>query len=220
MTNSAAGRLIHLREPSKDAHFPTSPQRRPRVSADPSGLAFWGSLLNQGMTGTTMAAAIMMSPECHTMQVMDLYNRILHRRPDPNGLSAFVSTLAQGSTLMQAEAIMMDSPEYFATRGGSTDAGFLLAVYQDTLNRAPDATGAATFSQGLNSGVSRVTVALTILTSTEARQNEVQNMYTTFLHRAPDPAGFSAFFTALQAGMPDAMAEALTIGSDEFKNQV
>jgi hypothetical protein len=186
--------------------------------ADPNGLAAWENALNHGMTRTDVAAAIQASPEGRAMQVADLYGRILHRVPDPAGQNAFVTFLTQGGTLMQAEANMMGSAEYFANRGGGTNASFLQAVYADVLNRAPDASGAATFGQQLSTGVSRADVVSAILTSLEARQYEVQGMYTRLLGRAPDSAGASAFSNAMQAGMSDAMVEASIIGSEEYKN--
>jgi hypothetical protein len=186
--------------------------------ADPSGLASWGNLLDQGMTSTEVAAAIETSPESQAKQVTDLYNRILHRLPDPDGLNAFVTFLAQGGTLTQAEAIMMGSPEYVASLGGGTDAGFLTAVYADALNRPADASGTVSFGQQLSTGVSHTAVASAILTSPEARQDEVQAMYSRFLHRAPDPAGFNASCNALQTGMSDVMIEAVMIGSAEYNN--
>jgi hypothetical protein len=184
---------------------------------DPSGLASWGNHLNEGMTRTAVAAAILASPERLTNQVTDLYQQMLHRLPDTAGQNAFVAFLAQGGSLTQAETIMMTSPEYLADMGAGTDAGFLTAVYADALDRAPDATGMVSFGQQLSTGVSPAAVASAILTSPEARQSEVQGMYTRFLHRAPDETGFNAFCNALQTGVSDVMAEAAMIGSAEYE---
>jgi hypothetical protein len=188
--------------------------------ADPTGLASWQAQLNQGISRAQVAAAIMTSPEGLTSQVTDLYTRLLHRPPDPSGLTTFTTFLAQGGTLMQLEAILLGSQEYFAVRGGSSTDGFVQAVYADVLNRTPDAAGAAGFTQQLNAGVSRTTVATTILTSPEGRESEVQGMFQRFLRRVPDLAGSNAFSNDLMAGMSDMIAEAGMIGSAEYGSHV
>ena len=152
-------------------------------AADAGGLANWEAQLNQGMTRTQVATAIMMSQEGLESQVTDLYTQLLHRQPDQAGLDTFTTFLAQGGTLTDVEAALIGSQEYFTVRGGGTTAGFLQAVYTDALNRRPDAAGAADFTQQLNAGVSRTTVANAILTSPEGREYEVQLMY----NRIPPP---------------------------------
>jgi hypothetical protein len=189
-----------------------------RRAPDTAGLAAWGNLLNQGMSRTEVAADILASPECCAMQVTNLYDTLLNRAPDPDGLNAFVTFLEQGGTLAQVEATMMGSAEYLAGQTDGTGAGFLIAVYGDALNRAPDVAGAVSFGQQLATGVTHTAIATAIMNSPEARQNEVQTLYKQFLHRALDQAGADAFFTALQSGMSDALAEAVMIGSAEYSD--
>jgi hypothetical protein len=102
------------------------------------------------------------------------------------------------------------------SRGGGTIAGFLQAAYSYALNRAPDAAGAADFTQQLNAGVSRATVANAILTSLEGREYEVQLMFSRFLHRTPDLVGSNSFTNDLMGGMSDIDAEVGMIGSAEY----
>jgi hypothetical protein len=185
-------------------------------AADPGGLASWEAQLSQGMTRTQVAEAIMTSPEGLASQVTDLYSRILHRLPDAAGLDNFTKSLAQGSTLTEVEAALIGSQEYFTVRGGGTTDGFLQALYSDALNRAPDAAGAADYTQQLNAGVTHSTIANAILTSTEGREYDVQRMFTRFLRRAPDLAGSNSFVNDMIGGMPDITAEAGMIGSAEY----
>jgi hypothetical protein len=185
-------------------------------AADAGGLANWEAQLNQGVTRTQVAQAIMMSEEGLASQVTDLYSQILHRLPDAAGLATYTKFLAQGGNLTDVEAALIGSQEYLTVRGGGTIEGFLQEVYSDTLNRAPDAAGAANFTQQLNAGVSRTTVATAMLTSPEGREYEVQQMFTRFLRRAPDLAGSNSFANDLMGGMSDVDAEAGMIGSAEY----
>jgi hypothetical protein len=187
---------------------------------DPQGLASWDGQLNQGMTRAQAAQAIMMSPEGLASQVTDLYIKTLHRLPDASGLNTYTTMLAQGGNLTEVEAALIGSQEYFVVRGGGTLNGFLQAAYTDVLNRAPDAAGAAGFSQQLSAGGSRTTVANALLTSPEGREFQVQQMFSRFLRRAPDLAGSNSLSNDLMGGMPDVTAEAGMIGSDEYFNHL
>ena len=76
----------------------------------------------------------------------------------------------------------------------------------------------ASFGQEPSAGASHLAVVSAMLNSDEARQEDVQVMYTRFLHRTADPAGLGAFMSALDAGMSEVMVEAAMIGSTEYSN--
>jgi hypothetical protein len=113
-------------------------------------------------------------------------------------------------------------------RGGGTDTGFLQAVYQDILGRAPDPAGLAFWAQILANGdfeeaqeepaspARRQEVAASILQSLESSQDQVQTWYSQYLHRAADPIGLGGLSNALRQGLSDESAIAIIIGSDEY----
>jgi hypothetical protein len=170
--------------------------------ADAAGLAFWTSLLDQGQISRfQFVIDIQNSLEYHTKAVTDLYNRLLHRPPDPAGLIASVSFLAHGGTLPQLEVILLSSDEYFITRGGGTNAGFVMALFQDVLNRAIGPSELQLYLQAMANGFSRARIAQIVVTSPEASMVEVQALYAQFLHRPADPAGLSAWTNALQQNL-------------------
>src|SRR5207253_6456122 len=88
-----------------------------------------------------------------------LYQKILQRPSDSAGKTWFDQYLAGGSRVDAARAIMLGSPEYFNLHGGTND-GFVNALYQDVLGRAPEPNGQAYWLQQLASGKSRTDVAL------------------------------------------------------------
>src|SRR5262249_59513060 len=94
--------------------------------ADPGGLAFFSSALDNGQANRSMVAlAIQSSPEYQTNEVQSLYQLLLHRPADPTGLATFTSFLAVGGTLEQAEAIVAGSSEYLQTRAGGSNDSYL-----------------------------------------------------------------------------------------------
>jgi hypothetical protein len=134
---------------------------------------------------------------------------------DPVGLQAWTNFLIQGHTTSQLEVQLIGSGEYFATRGGSTNNGWLQAVYADVLNRPIDAGGQRAWGQQL-SRVSRTTVAGGIINSVEGTQSEVQLLYNQFLHRQADNNGLSNFAAALQQGGTQEQVIANIVASDEY----
>jgi hypothetical protein len=184
--------------------------------SDAAGLANWTRALDQGASPNQVALDLVQSPEGRALQVQTLYQQFLHRAADPPGLANFTQALPGGQTLEDVAAAIVASPEYYQTRGGDTDNGFLNTLYQDALNRPIDSNGAASFGQALTGGMSRTQVAQAIFGSAELKQDIVQHDYQYFLHRAADTAGFANWVQALQHGMRDEQIAAAIVGSQEY----
>jgi hypothetical protein len=186
-------------------------------TAEPSGLAYWSGQLNQGLlTRIQVALDIEGSLEYRTVQVQQVYAQFLHRAADHSGLSTWTAFLQAGGSLQQLEADVVGSAEYFQSRGGGTNDGFLRALYQDALGRSVDPTGQAAWGQALASDVSPVQVAAAVLASPEFLQDLLQGLYQEFLHRSADATGLSSFLAALQQQTPEDQVIAAFIGSQEY----
>jgi hypothetical protein len=184
---------------------------------DANGLAYWSGLVNQGLvTRNKVAFGIESSTEFATAEVQQVYARFLHRSPDSGGLSNWTAFLHAGGTFEQLETTVAGSPEYFQSRGGGTNDGFLTAFYQDALGRALDSGGQSFWDQALARGLSRAQVAAAVFASPEFLKNLIQNSYQQFLHRAADTPGLDAWLAALQHGMSDAQLTAAFVGSEEY----
>jgi uncharacterized protein (TIGR03118 family) len=184
--------------------------------ADPVGLGFWTGMLAQGNSRAQVVQGIEGSLEYRSKVVQNLYSTYLKRRVDPAGLNAFTNFLAAGGTVEQVEEMLTASPEYFQSRGGGTNDGFLTALYQDALQRPVDSTGQNVFGQLLNNGGTRAQVATAIFTSDEFRQDLVQSFYQRFLRRAADSGGLNTFVSLLRQGMRDEQVLAAIVGSEEY----
>jgi autotransporter-associated beta strand protein len=183
---------------------------------DAFGLSGWSASLDQGASRSQVVLAIESSLEYRTIVVQRLYQRFLHRAAEPSGLTGFTQFLAGGGTIEQAQSIITGSAEYFQTRAGGTNDGFLNALYGDVLNRAVDPGGRDGWTAALTAGASRAAVAAAIFGSLEYRQDLVQSLYPLFLRRAVDPSGLSFFSSALQTGTRDEQVNAIILGSDEY----
>jgi len=188
---------------------------------EPGGLAYWSGLLNQGLlTRNQVALGIESSLEYETAEVQQVYTRFLHRDAEPFGLSYWTALLQAGGTLEELEAGVAGSAEYFQSRGGSTNEGFLSALYQDALGRNLDWVGQTTWGQALASGVSRSQVVAAVFASPEFLQDLVQRYYQQFLRRSPEATGLDAWLFLLEQGMTDAQVIAAFVGSQEYLNRL
>jgi streptogramin lyase len=183
---------------------------------DSGGQAAWTSSLNAGATRAQVVQGFEASVEYRTDVVEHVYNLFLHRSADPAGLANSLALLANGGTELQLQALVAGSPEYFQARGGSTNDGFLTALYQDTLNRGVDPSGKAAFDSFLATGGTTTRAAAIVLTSPEYDQDLVTSVYQHYLQRLPDPGGMSAWLGALQAGMSQEQFLVGVLGSDEY----
>jgi hypothetical protein len=170
---------------------------------DAAGLAGWTSLLDSGQATTMQVAlSIVNSLEFRIDAVQNAYQTFLHRAADPGGLNAFVNFLATGGNIKLVDSIIIGSQEYFQVRAGGTNAGFLQALYQDVLHRAPDAFGLQAFTAALDAGVSRQQVALLVLSSPEGTNVQAQTSFNQFLQLNSDPTAASTFVAALTMADP------------------
>jgi hypothetical protein len=190
--------------------------------ADPGGLAGWTGLVDQGHSRREVVSGIEATPEYRSRLVQSLYNTLLHRPADTAGLAGWAGALAAGTTTEQAEIGFIGSPEYFHNRGGSSDSGFLTAVYGDVLNRAIDPTGASAWETLLGAGHApdgsdpRTFVARGVVASAEASLDSVQALYMRFLHRPTDTAGLAGWAGLIESGAGSAAVIVGVVSSDEY----
>ena len=185
--------------------------------ADPSGLQSWSGLLDQGASRIQVVEEFLGSAEHQIQQIGNLYESLLKRAPDPLGLSGWLQFLQTGGRSDQLEAFILGSPEYFSDAGGSANS-FLASLYHDVLGRPIDPSGLASFTNALQSGVTRTQVASAIVDSQEAREIQVNGLYVRFLDRDADSSGLQAFVNALGQGARPEAIEAAILGSSEYFN--
>ena len=182
---------------------------------DQPGLKAFLQSLAQGATRAQVVQGIEGSTEYETNLVENLYSTYLKRPADKTGLDAFVADLQAGITIEQVKAAILGSAEYYQNAGGTND-GFLQALYQSVLSRAPDATGKSAWLTNLQNGMTTQAVADAVLTSTEADQDLVQADYRAYLNRPADATGLNQWVADLKAGTTDQTVAGGIAGSDEF----
>jgi RHS repeat-associated protein len=187
---------------------------RPAGSA---AVTAYGGLLDQGaLSRGQVVGLIAGGSEYHAGEVQIQFQQLLNRAAGAGELAAFTGFLDQGGTLEQLQATLAGSGEYYQTRGASTDAGFITALFNDALHRAPSPPELAGFEQMLAGGTGRGQLAALLFSSSEARQGRVEGDYVQLLRRAADSSGLAGWVSALQSGLPDAQLIGGLAGSTEY----
>lgn len=93
--------------------------------------------------------------------------------------------------------------------------GFVEATYKSVLNRSADATSLQAYTDRLNNGESRESVAREIWDSQEHRQAQVTAYYQQLLGRAPDESGMKYWVDRLMDGASEEEVSAAILASKE-----
>jgi hypothetical protein len=185
-------------------------------SVDAPSLASFSSALAAGASRASFIATLEGSDEYRTVQLQSVYEQLLQRSVDNTALAAFLPMLRSGGSIRQVEVALSGSPEYYQNRGGGTDSGFVTALFQDALNRIPDAASLSYFTGLLGNGAPRASIAAILYGGAEHDQWIVQNLYQFALHRPADSSALSGLTTALQQGMREEDILPILMGSNEF----
>ncbi len=152
---------------------------------DSQGFTFWTNILDQGLgtRGTilegfansaefiaraqTLLPNGVWLPDTDASAVARVYQATLGRHPEEAGLAYWRGNVEAGFSLRELVPLFLSSPESQARYGVQDDAGFLTTLYQNVLERAPDAEGYAYWGKNLAAGMARADVVMLFSQSPE-----------------------------------------------------
>lgn len=121
------------------------------------------------VTATVAAAAASYADDDYDGQAFRLYMAALDRTPDPAGLANWTNILRSGADLDDVSHGFVTSAEFQSRYGALDDSEYVTQLYQNVLNRAPDASGHANWIAHLQAGESREHVLTGFSESAENR---------------------------------------------------
>lgn len=155
----------------------------------------------RGTTRRTYTSNLLASTEERQALVTAAFQRYLGRSPDPSGLNYWATKL-KTITVPDLGARLLASEEVYR-RAGSTNSGYVAALYPLVHGRDVDPSGHAYWTKKLDGGFDRGKLAKMLLTSHESARRTVAQSYQDLLGRAPDPAGWDYWTKKFeQAGDP------------------
>ena len=155
-----------------------------------------GDLAGGTITRPMITANTMDTDEYRGLDVDRTFVKYLRRAADPGGRTYWINSIANGKALWRFRAQLFGSNEYFSKAGG-TNALYVEKAYSDVLGRSPDPSGKAYWTNKLNNGADRGSVALQFINSPEARRRLVDDQFLRFLDRKPNSAEQTTWVDAL-----------------------
>ncbi|MEC3862649.1 DUF4214 domain-containing protein [Mesobacterium sp. TK19101] len=170
-------------------------------------------------------------------RVFRLYQATLDRAPDAGGYGDWTIRLAFGlADLPQVAAGFVASAEFQSVYGALTDTDFVTLLYNNVLDRAPDAGGLADWVGKLQGGLSRAQVvvgfsdsgefisrtaaaadAFAAASMAQTWTDDVYRLYLATLGREPDAGGFADWVDKMTKGTEYLSVAAGFVNSAEFQ---
>ena len=149
---------------------------------DAGGLQTYENAVNSGVSRGQVLVDLSQSQESRAVnidlagdhddaEIDRLYGAALDRAPDAGGLQAYAAALENGTSIAALAQGLTSSVEFQSLYGGLSNTSFVQSLYQNTLHRAADPGGLASYTNALNSGVSRAAVVVSIADSLENRND-------------------------------------------------
>jgi hypothetical protein len=168
----------------------------------------------RGRTRRTFTSDTLGSTEERQLLVTRSFERYLGRGTDPSGLAYWANKL-KTITVPDLSARLLGSDEVYR-KAGSTNRGYVSALYPLVHGRDVDPSGLAYWTKKLDQGLDRGKLAKMLLTSHESARRTVAESYQDLLGRSPDPSGWAHWTAVLQrAGDPRTLWLSL-ISSSEY----
>jgi hypothetical protein len=157
-----------------------------REGSDAEINALAGALRN-GYPPQNAVANFVTSPEYRRWLIADpvngFYPRYLGRQADEAGIQFWLNAMANGVSEQQVLAGIVGSQEFFVTKGGSTNAGYVTALYSELLLRTdpPSTAELNYYVNQLNAGRPRADIAYGFIYSTEYETQLVNEWFFHYL---------------------------------------
>lgn len=142
---------------------------------DVNELAWWEAYLNGG-SRTTFMNNVLSTTEFRRNYVLGIYIGYLRRVPTPSEMSTQLAALSSTGDHVATEVNALASSTFYTAAGG-TNAGWVTALYNDTLHRDPDAGGLSYWTGQLAAGQTRSYVARFVIRASESSSKRVAGFF-------------------------------------------
>jgi hypothetical protein len=104
-------------------------------------------------------------------QAYRIYKAAFDRAPDIAGLGYWIDAMDKGAELTSVAGGFIGSTEFQSRYGSTSDTDFIRLLYENVLDRQPDAEGYAYWQDAMSQGLSREGLLINFSESTENKAN-------------------------------------------------
>jgi Ca2+-binding RTX toxin-like protein len=115
----------------------------------------------------TLIQASTAGAEGASIAIEALYDGLFDRASDAAGKAGWLKQMEQGTTLKQIANHFTNSKEFQANYGEMNNKAFLVELYDNFFDRAPDSAGITAWLGGMNNGLTHADVTLAFMQSVE-----------------------------------------------------
>ncbi len=173
--------------------------------------------LNNGTPREKVVLDLLTSRLSRDVQVQSTYVALLGRSPTVKELNAGVSLVQKAGDTRALVVALAGSPEYYKLRGQGTATGFVNAIYQTILQRAPSSPELSAALKALGRHVSRGELARRLMSSKEALTVLINGAEAQLGAQAPGPQSHDYQILSQRGGLVRLMAR--TLASDVIFQQ-
>ena len=178
----------------------------------------WVNSLQIGAPRGLALEIFLVSPEYRDREIQGAYNAYLGRDAEGATQSFWFQQMEAGASYKALLGGLLSSDEFYARQGGNA-TGFVVALYNDLLFRAPEPSALGAWVGALQSGhMSRATAVSALMNSPEASAQFVDQAYHAIFGRAPDSQGLATWAPMISAGMSTDLLRLYLAGSTEYSD--
>jgi len=191
-----------------------------------TGIAYWQSRIDSGMTRSEVAVAFLDSVEFQAGAgaIARLYFGSLNRLPDATGMTFWMDQQKAGSTIEQIANVFAASSEFTVLNSGLTDSAFVQKQYQTILGRAATTQEQTDWGTQLSAGANRGVVVLGLTESAEYKLTSDTKLsvaldYLGLLGRPAEQEGFDYWVNMQTTTAPEITVVGGFIASAEYHDR-
>ena len=136
--------------------------------------------LDRGVPRERVVMQLLNSPASREVQVDSTYEAMLGHAPTKAELHAGMAIVGRSGDTRPLEEKIIGSSEYMKVRGHGNRTGFVTAMYEDVLGRAPTSSELAAGRKTLAGGASRTKMASALMNTKAARNVLVRDIQAAF----------------------------------------
>ncbi|WP_281991690.1 DUF4214 domain-containing protein [Aquimarina aggregata] len=187
-------------------------------SANTDDLDYWGTIFKESRDKEKLLQRIL-PEESYKLFVQEQYRKLLDKEGDQSGIEYWTQRMRNGTS---REQVIVDfcSGEDFWNRSNQNNTDFIKRLYKKLLNKNPDNDGLQYWSNRLNNGEPRYSIANLIISSDDFLRRFINEQYKIIFERSGENSGVDYWKNEMKNGLNQQGLIITFLISEEYWNKV